>query len=347
MLVLISGTVLGYLSVDEYKPAAVEDAIVLGSSDNKVKTDTSMRIMTWNLGYGGLGDNADFFMDGGKMVITADEKRFFQNLDAIKTEIEKAEPDLLFVQEIDISSSRSFFTDESAYLVNNSYARAFDGQYAYATNIRVSFIPIPIPPLGKMESGVEIFTNYKCNSARRVQLPCPYKWPMSTINFKRCVEVMRMPVEGSDKELVLMNLHLEAYDNGEGKAAQADKLKELLMAEVDRGNYVIAGGDFNQVFSSVDISAYPVHEGTWQPGSFDASELGDELEFYTDASKPTCRSLDKVLATAPGKDPSDFQYYVLDGFIVSSNIEVENVETHDLGFVATDHNPVIMDFKLK
>ncbi len=347
VLLLIVGTVLGYLTVDEYKPADVEDIIIAGSSDNVVTVGTPMRVMTWNLGYGALGDNADFFMDGGKMVKTADKARVYSNLDDIRTEIENVSPDILFTQEIDIDSTRSFFIDESAYFMNNSSAHVFDGQYAYATNLRVSFIPIPVPPLGRMESGIETFTDYKCNSARRVKLPCPFKWPLSTINLKRGLQVMRFPVEGSDKELVLVNLHLEAYDSGEGKIEQTGVLKELLLSEVDKGNYVIAGGDFNQTFSDVDASAYPQLEGLWVSPIIDVTEFGDQLTFYTDSSVPTCRSLDSVLTTAPDRSPSKFQYYMLDGFIVSSNIDVESVRTDDLGFVASDHNPVILDFRLK
>ena len=158
---------------------------------------------------------------------------------------------------------------------------------------------------------------------------------------------MRFPVDGSDKELVLINLHLEAYDSGEGKIAQTKRLKQVLMDEVEKGNYVIAGGDFNQTFSNADISKYAALDGVWQAGYIDVSEYGDDFKFLTDSDEPTCRSLDKVLADAQSKDYSDFQYYVIDGYIVSKNIEVEQVYTDNLGFVCSDHNPLIMDFKLR
>ena len=58
----------------------------------------------------------------------------------------------------------------------------------------------------------------------------------------------------------------------------------------------------------------------------------------------TFRSLDRPYS---GADKDTFQYYVIDGFIVSSNIEVQSVETRDLGFVNTDHNPVLMECVLK
>ncbi len=69
-----------------------------------------------------------------------------------------------------------------------------------------------------------------------------------------------MPIQGGTAELVLVNLHLEAYDDGEGKAAQTAQLAQLLQEERARGNYVIAGGDFNQSFSNVDTSMYPLQD---------------------------------------------------------------------------------------
>ena len=59
-----------------------------------------------------------------------------------------------------------------------------------------------------------------------------------------------------------------------------------------------------------------------------------------DASFPTCRSLDQPYK---GADPETFQYYLIDGFIVSSNLKVTRMETLDRGFVSTDHNPVVLE----
>jgi hypothetical protein len=53
-----------------------------------------------------------------------------------------------------------------------------------------------------------------------------------------------------------------------------------------------------------------------------------------------------VLSEAENKDPQSFQYFVLDGFLVSSNVKVKEVVTEDLGFECSDHNPVILSFEL-
>ena len=62
-----------------------------------------------------------------------------------------------------------------------------------------------------------------------------------------------------------------------------------------------------------------------------------------DDTYPTCRSLKTPLV---GYDKATFQYYMIDGFIVSKNIEVKETKTLDLGFKNTDHNPVEMKIAL-
>ena len=106
---------------------------------------------------------------------------------------------------------------------------------------------------------------------------------------------------------------------------------------------MIAGGDFNQVFSDTDIAKYPAQEGKWQAGEIDVNEFSSDLSFLMDSNVPTCRSLDQPYE---GADKENFQYYVIDGFIVSSNLEVKRLETLDEGFVSTDHNPVLLEVEM-
>ena len=348
LVVLICAGGLTYLSVTEFKPDAVETVEIDTSetSGEKLTADSGFTIMTWNAGYGALGDNADFFMDGGKHVYTADKDRVKANLNGDIAEFEKISPDIICVQETDLSSERSYFINQMEYFIDGSDLEALHGERIFAPNLKVAFIPVPIPPIGKVLSGLAMFSSYDISSADRLRLPCPFMWPVRTFNLKRCLQVARLPVEGSDKELVIINLHLEAYDSGEGKAAQTMMLKEVLDTELKTGNYIIACGDFNQVFSDADVSAYPTLEGKWQPGKLDVSGFDENLTFSTYTLVPSGRSIDMPLDTVENKDPDHFQYYVIDGFITSSNVEVESVYTDDLSFKTSDHNPMILKFKL-
>lgn len=351
VIVICFALLLAFLTVSEYRPAAQETLdIKSGDTKTALKEGSSLSVMTWNVGYGALGDNADFFMDGGKSVQTADTARVNQNLTGIADEIKSVSPDIVFLQEVDINSSRSHDIDEAAAIESQlqaaNAAKLSNSTFAY--NFKVAFIPYPIPPIGKVNGGILTLSNYSIESSVRYALPTPFKWPVRLGNLKRCLMVDKIPVSNADgsasgKYLVMVNLHLEAYDDGEGKKAQTEMLKQVLQEEADKGNYVIAGGDFNQTFSGTDDSMYPEYEGKWHCGEVDQSEFSSDWQFEMDNSVPTCRSLDQAYA---GADQTNFQYYMIDGFIVSKNVTVSSVKTQSKSFANSDHNPVVMQVKL-
>lgn len=339
VIVLLAGGFIAFLSATEYRSAETEAIRIEGNAAREPAVDEPLSVLSWNVGYAALDENADFFMDGGKSVRAADAETVQTNLTAILAETKALDPDVILFQEVDVNSSRSRRVDEYETLL-----AALDGYSAsYAQNYKVSYVPYPMPPLGKVDSGVATFSSFAVQDATRVQLPVPFSWPIRTINLKRCLLVSRIPVSGTDKELVLVNLHLEAYDDGEGKEAQTRMLAEFLNAEAKKGNYVIAGGDFNQTFSSVDDSAYPAYPGNWASGKIDVDSFGGGWQFLMDESVPGCRLLNKPYA---GADRDTFQYYLIDGFIVSANVSVDSIETQDLGFAHSDHNPVLLTVTL-
>ena len=348
VIILCGLALLVILTVTEYKPDDVEPVEIEGEASAEAPAPgDSITFMTWNTGYGGLGDDTDFFMDGGRRVRPEKQPRVYENLEAMLQQVLAEDPDIVLLQEVDQNSTRSYNTNQP-----HGWRDGLQGYESnYGTNYRTLFVPYPLPPIGRVDAGIMTFSRFDISEAERIQLPCPFSWPVRLANLKRCLVVNRIPLEGTDRELVIVNLHLEAYDDGEGKIAQTHMLRDLLVAEAIAGNYVIAGGDFNQTFSTVDLTNYPTLEGRWAPGTIETDEFvsgredgaGSSWQFVQDDAVPSCRSLDRPLV---GADPTDFQYYVIDGFIVSGNIQIESAETLDLGFVNTDHNPVMMEVTL-
>ncbi len=345
LLVLVLAVVLlfGFLAITEFKPdaemAAAVSAPLTGDAAKEVRSGDTLSIVTWNIGYGALGDNADFFMDGGKGVKTADKARVTRNMNGIMGRLAELKPDFIFLQETDQNSTRSSHIDETELM-----RETFGGyESSFANNFKVAFLPYPVPPIGKVDSGIMTLSKYGITDSKRISLPCPFAWPVSMANLKRCLLVTRIPAENG-RELVLVNLHLEAYDSGEGKIAQTKQLADFLAEEANKGNYVIAGGDFNQIFSDADGTKYPAQEGKWAAGEIDVTAFDDSLNCLMDETVPTCRSLDQPYI---GADKVTFQYYLIDGFIVSNNVSVNDLHTLDEGFVCTDHNPVRIEFVLE
>lgn len=329
IIVLVVGGLLGWLTATEFRPAAAEPLEPVGEVGQTLLAGQSLSIISWNIGYAGLGAGEDFFMDGGKMARPSSRDTVNRYLDGIKSSISEAAPDLLLLQEVDIDAHRTYGIDESAAL---HFGTSF-----LALNYSCPFVPVPMPPIGKVNSGLMTVSNYEVASAERLSLPCPFSWPLRIANLKRCLLVSYLPLEGTDRNLVLVNLHLEAYDDGEGKIAQTNQLREFIAAEYEKGNYVIAGGDFNQTFPG-GLESYPILDPSlWTPGVLDDSLLPEGWRYACDTATPSCRLLNQPY------DPSDTahtQYYVIDGFILSPNVALEEVSTLDLGFANSDHNPV-------
>ena len=334
LLVLVGGLV-SWLTLTEYRPEPVEELPVKrGADPETLAPGMELTLASFNIGYGGLGAESDFFMDGGEQVHPLSKALVEKNLTGIKALLEEADADIYLLQEVDADARRSYGIDQRAVLQEG---RAMDT--AYALNYSCDFVPFPWPPIGKVHSGLFTMSGFSfadTAGASRYALPCPFSWPVRTANLKRCLLATRIPVAGTERELVVVNLHLEAYDDGAGKAAQTAMLMDLLQREYEIGNYVIAGGDFNCSFPVVDPEAWPILSAdNYVPGVIDGNALPTGFQWAVDASLPTCRLLNHPL----GMGEQD-QFYVIDGFILSPNVTLLGVETLDGAFQYSDHNPV-------
>lgn len=331
VVILLFAALLIFLTATEYRPADVESIDISGTAEGK--PGETVRILSYNIGYGALGKDQDFFMDGGTMVRPDSAADVEENLAGVVQALEQYPADAVFLQEVDVDAHRSYNINEAEYL-----HEAMGENAAFAYNFKAALVPYPLPMLGKVESGLLTLTDYAVESAERIALPGAFSWPVSTCNLKRCLLVCRVPYEGH--ELVLVNLHLEAYDDGEGKAAQTKMLMDFLTEEYEKGNYVIAGGDFNQTFPGAEYPA--VNAENWMPGVLEEEILPEGWQFAVDASAPTCR----LLSGPYTGDRENTQFYVIDGFILSPNVMLRSVQTIDLDFRYTDHNPVLLEAEL-
>ena len=328
-----------FLTITEYKPKDEESLGVVNSKNEKVNLNTEYKLLSWNIGYASLSSETDFFMDGGTHIYATSKDIVNRNLNGIYDIVDSYDPDFVYFQEVDRKSTRSKNIDEVAFFEEKlgGYSSCF------ALNYKCAFVPFPMPPLMKVESGLYSLSKYYISSSERLSLPVPFKWPVRMANLKRGLLVERLPIEGSDKELVLINLHLEAYDDGTGKIEQTKMLLNLLKEEYAAGNYVIAAGDFNQTFSNVDMSKYPIlNVNNWAPGFISVDDFAD-FNCLVDDSKPTCRSLNQPYTE---ETKATQQYYVIDGMIVTKNVTVEEYKTLDYDFAYSDHNPTYLKFKL-
>ena len=345
------------LQLAEYKPDEITVLDIENNyddtSNNYIELGTSIKFLTFNIGYASLSETEDFVMDGGEKGRMDSQTEVQSNLEGISSILEREAADIYLLQEVDVDSSRSYEINQYV-----QFQELLGTSSVLAYNYRVIFVPFPLSftqMMGKVNSGIATFSNYYASDASRVQLPGSFSWPLRLANLKRCILITRYPIDGSDKELVVINVHMSAYDDGSMRAEETAALQQIMKAETDSGNYVIVGGDFNQTLPGASTSIYNPETDTytyeyfynlldptfWQAPPIDSEWFGqNDFIFGVDITNPSCRLLNHPLDK---ENPSNNQYYVIDGFIVSSNITILDVETLDESFKYSDHNPVIME----
>jgi endonuclease/exonuclease/phosphatase family metal-dependent hydrolase len=340
-LLYVGGFILfGVLT--KHRPAAVEQVAVVSPSTSSTNTalisDSTFTLMTWNIGYGGLGAETDFFYDDGQMVITPHDwvQRYVAGI--TETIKQNSDADFILIQEADRKGKRSWGIDEVAAIS----ARLPAHHYAFTPNYDVKYLPFPwTTPLGRIYGGLLSLTRYSPTASTRIALPGITDFPRKIFYLERCLLMQRFAL-ASGKELIMMNTHFEAYDNGGVKRAEMALAKQYMDAEFAKGNYVVIGGDWNIAPPNFDTHQWEKEKLTdslymmnndpnFMPG----------WKYVYDAHTPTNRKNNHAF------DPKTTFTTVIDYYMVSPNIDVQEIKGIDAGFQYSDHNPVRMKIKLK
>lgn len=303
-------------------------------------------ITTANLGFGAYDHEFDFFMDGGKQSWAKSADRVRENISGEAKALAALSPDFLFFQEVDVDGTRSHHVNQLEML-REEYP---DAVSVYAQNYDSAFLFWPLyQPHGKNKAGIVTLSAYDvAETAERRSLPISNSFS-KFLDLDRCYSITKIP--GKERDLVLINLHLSAYGvDQEILKAQREMLYEDMQKEYEKGNYVIAGGDFNHDLIGNSPEQYgnktAAGESWAQPFDFDSIPegftLGSKalLDAGTFDMAATCRDTGR-----PYDGTND--RWLLDGFIYSDNVEMLEYDTVDLDFAYSDHNPVMMKFRLK
>ena len=332
----VIGAIL-YAQITDYKPKPEEDAEVLIPSSKLPNIDKDTLVFyDWNIGYCGLGKESDFFYDGGKMVRPTkelSEKNFNGFIETITKW--KADADFINIQEIDKDSKRSYHI--------NQFQKAFDvlGNYkaVFGKNYDVKYIPIPfLEPMGKTLGGIGTFYKYQdVGTPIKYAFPSNFSWPKGLFFLDRCFVKHHFNLKNG-KQLIVINTHNSAYDGGKLKKQEMAYFKKYIVEEYAKGNYVVVGGDWNQIPPGyTPLKEKSDYEEMPVPSDF----VTKDWTFAFDGNTPTNRKVD--FAYEAGKTYTT----VIDFFLLSPNIELLEVKGLPNGFEYSDHQPVRMVCKLK
>lgn len=319
------------MKIDEYSH------LIYPNHDDKAESvlPDTLKIMTWNIGYAGLGDNMDYFYDGGKQVRDSRE-RTLHNLNDIISVLKSENADVYFLQEVDMKAKRSYYINQI-----DTLCRHFpDYHVYYARNYKSWFVPIPVrEPIGQVDGGLVIMAKYHPDLATRFQYPSRFPFPMSLFNLKRCLLALKYNLPGG-KMLMLGNTHCTAFDSGDMRKKETGFLKDFLYGFNDDGGEFIVGGDWNQYPPEYIPSEEELENEFFRPEKLDEKGMHRIARIACDYSNHTARFNDFVYSESSTETLLDF-------FVVSNAFTPLSVETKDLKFHSSDHNPVVLRVALK
>lgn len=329
-IVLLLGLLLGYFWATEWRPEPVEQAYVAPQPQEIVLPDT-LTILSWNIGYAGLGDDMDFFYDGGGSVRTSPE-RTQRNLDSIVAFIRRADADFILLQEVDFDSKRSYREDQ--FRVLEQALPGYTGVYAH--NYVSPFVPIPITePIGRVKSGVVTFSRYPLFRALRHQYPSRFPFPMRLFNLKRAMLASEFLLSGG-RTFYLNNTHNTAFDTGNMRRQELAFMQGYLSDKP----LSLTVGDWNSNPPGYTASERELNNLHFRPISVAATGFPDGFTFAADLATPSTRY---------GYEPyraGRTTTTLLDFALCGPAVQVLSVQTVDLGFRFSDHNPVILKVRV-
>lgn len=348
-LLLVAAAYFVYVLVSYYRIGDQELTVTEANAptQKQIETDTPYHLVSWNIGFGAYEADYDFFMDGGTQSWAWSKEQLTENLNDISAFIAAQNADLLLTQEVDINGTRSYHVDERESVAQGFAGSADAYNFVFAQNYDSPFLFYPFTqPHGANQSCIMTFSRFPITSAVRRELPIEESL-MKLVDLDRCYSVSRIPT-ANGKELVLYNLHLSAYtSDGTIAVEQLELLLGDMKAEYEKGNYCIAGGDFNKDLpgNSGELFGVPTREGdTWAqpiPDGILPDGLTLVVPLHADAPAASCRT-----ASEPYNIETTFRITV-DGFVVSDNVTVSDSNVIETDYAYSDHNPVYLDFVLQ
>ena len=348
-LVLYVVALLAYGTLTDWQPSGTQElrADQLPATAPTTITDSVVTLVSWNLGYGGLGAEEDFYYNRGDFFWTelgrarAGREHVEAYVAGQRLTLANTQSDFFLLQEVDTASRRSYYTTQYAQA-----RKSLPGYTAYyAPNYQAGHVPLPLfqpwDHYGRVRSGLVSLGAYVPQAARREQLPGEFTWPTRLFQLDRCV-LRQEYATGWGRTLVVYNVHLSAYDSdGSLRRQQMDYLRQRLIEDVTAGHYVVAGGDWNQLPPGFNwFSLNPTVERTQLPPTVAFDYLPPSWKYAYDPATATVRSTD-----AP-YDAHRSQRSLIDFFVVSPGIRLRQVKTINQDFRFSDHQPVYLEVEL-
>lgn len=267
------------LPAETWEPNAIEAVPVHRRSVLRPPADatpSTLRVMSWNIKYG--GGRIDFWFDLWGDRVQMSEAEVNAHLDAMTSLVREIDPDLLLVQEIEVNSRRSAYVNMVRRILEST-----DLNYAaYFPTWRSKYIPSE--GLGRMDLGNAIFSRFPIRNAQRIAQADRTDQDALTAYFYIHRAVGRAVVDVG-RDVAALVVHTEAYDQDGTKRKQLAQILDLMLREPLP---FVIGGDFNALPpGTMKVSGFNDEHPRAKGTAFEQPPYGlDEMVPFYDAFVP-------------------------------------------------------------
>lgn len=278
------------------------------------ENDSIFSIVTYNIGYlSGLTNNK---------AVEKPKSLFDKNLKDVLSKTKTLSPDIIAFQEIDYNSSRSFNINQEEEVAKLGY-----NYRARSINWDKTYLPFPYWPIsmhfGKVISGQSIISKYPLSNHQRIVLDRVSDAPFyrNAFYLERLMQIVKVNLNG--KDVIVINVHLEAFD----KATRVKQFNQVLKTF----------NSFKNIYPTILLGDFNSEAG-------DKNAIIQELLKLEDTIGNAAFKKNKFINSFDSKNPFKRIDYI---FYTKNNIEYISGKVLTDFEQASDHLPILMKFKLK
>lgn len=289
-------------------------------------------VATWNIGYAGMGEESDFVMDLGTQTRPLSGELVDKNLAGIEGLLASLDTDVILLQEVARPSLNTYNRD------------VFEGirekLASYAASFTADIHPLLMPPPLNVRIGNALFTRLQADRVELRLLEFEPTYVAHTFRKNYRMHVMRP--EGPQR-WVLVSVHLSAFDAPENSVREKQLRQVIAFArqEYAAGAHVVVGGDWNLRLNPAEFPHATEKKYQFWVRDLPEDATPEGWQWAVDPSEPTVRTANK-----PYVDGENMTL-IVDGFLVSPNVEILDVRTLNQDFRFSDHNPVTARFRVR
>jgi endonuclease/exonuclease/phosphatase family metal-dependent hydrolase len=301
-------------------------------NNTKKEAGERVRIVSWNLGYGGLGKNSDFKYDGGERWLPPSRHDTQNNALGITSWLKESGGDILLLQEVATGGIINFWVNLRKDL--NKVFRAWN--QIFFADIKTRLLPFPF---GVMH-GLVTYSTLAIGRHTLLTLPNDGDISFGIFTKRYRAIVSTIPIAGSENYWCIINVHFAAFDaDGLLRRKQLAEVLAYAKGEEEKGAHIVIGGDFNMRLTATNFPHTTNDKYLWYFKDF-AADMPSGWQLHCDSSVASVRTNDKPYTKGENYET------IIDGFIIGKTLRATSVTGIDMGFEFSDHNPVVGEFEV-